>query len=170
VTLYEGSDAHDTTDEYATDPQLWRPLSKAVGGFDTDPASGAENEAIAETVYTRSDNGLAQSWNGVVWLNPPFSNKEDWYRKAVNEVNADNAQTVIALAPVDTSTQWFHNWFAKAEVICWLEGRDWYVANSTPSFNTAVGVFGDVSTGVIEVLERKGVITEQITTGPQTTL
>jgi len=74
MTLYE-TDMSDTEDSYATKPELWRPLSDALGGFDLDPASGAESEHIAETVYTKDDDGLSHDWPGTVWLNPPFSNK-----------------------------------------------------------------------------------------------
>jgi phage N-6-adenine-methyltransferase len=169
MTIYEG-DYSDTKDEYATKPDLWRPLADAVGGFDVDPASGVENEAIAETSYTVEDDGLTHSWDGNVWLNPPFSDKMDWYRKAVNELNAGNADVIVALAPVDTSTQWFQNWFSKADLLCWLEGRNWYVAQDSPSFNTVVGVFGEYPDEIIPVLESRGIVTQQIKTSTQQTL
>lgn len=169
MTLYEG-DYSNTKDEYATKPDLWRPIADALGGFDVDPASGVENESIATTTYTAKDDGLAKTWDGTVWLNPPFSNKVDWYRKAVNEINAGNAKTVVALAPVDTSTQWFQNWFSKASVLCWLEGRAWYVAADSPSFNTVVGVFGEYPSELIGVLESRGVVTKQIETKMQATI
>lgn len=169
MTLYE-TDMSDTEDAYATKPELWRPLADSLGGFNVDPASGAESEHIADTVYTAEDDGLSQEWHGNVWLNPPFSDKTDWYRKAVNEVNAGNARTVVALAPVDTSTQWFQNWFGRAGYICWLEGRDWYVASGSPSFNTAVGVFGQYNSELLEVLERKGTLTEPSSVYSQATL
>lgn len=169
MTLYEG-DYSNTKDEYATKPELWRPIADVLGGFDVDPAGGVENESIATETFTIEDDGLAQEWNGTVWLNPPFSNKLKWYRKAVNELNAGRAETVVALAPVDTSTQWFQNWFSKAELICWLEGRDWYVATGSPSFNTAVGVFGEYPPTLLEVLERRGIVTESVQTATQETL
>jgi len=169
MTLYTDQ-SKDTSDEYATKPCLWRPIANAVGGFDVDPAAGCESVSIATVAYDEEDDGLAQSWDGTVWLNPPFSDKTDWYRKAVNEVNAGNTDTVVALAPVDTSTQWFQNWFSRATVICWLEGRDWYQANGRPSFNTAVGVFGHCPDDLLDVLVGKGIVTETKTTSDQTTL
>jgi len=169
MTLYT-KHVDNENDAYATKPELWRPLSKAVGGFDVDVASGAESEHIAPKQYTKEDDGLTQQWVGKVWLNPPFSNKMEWFRKAVNEVQAGNADTVVALAPVDTSTEWFQRWFSKADVICWLEGRDWYVSSGSPSFNTAVGVFGEVNDDMLSVLDSKGIVTQTTETTTQATL
>jgi len=170
MTLYE-TDMSDTSDSYATKPQLWRPIADAINGFDVDPASGAESKKIADTVYTKEDDGLSQTWNGKVWLNPPFSEKKEWLRKAVKEVNVGNADVVVALAPVDTSTKWFQRWFSKAEIICWLSGRNWYVSNGSPSFNTHVGVFGTKHIGDIEaVLQSKGIVTKVEETHEQKTL
>jgi len=162
MTLYTEHEDNEN-DGYATKPQLWRPIADALGGFDVDPASGAENEHIATRTYTIEDDGLKHEWNGTVWLNPPFSDKLAFYRKAVNELHAGNAETVVALAPVDTSTEWFQDWFSKADVICWLEGRNWYESSGSPSFNTAVGVFGEYDRELLEVLARKGTLTEELT-------
>lgn len=169
MTLYE-TDMSETEDSVATSPGLWRPLSQAVGGFDLDPASGAEASPIADTRYTESDDGLAQEWFGQVWLNPPYSEKIAWYRKAVNSVSQGNAERVIALAPVDTSTEWFQRWYSRASVICWLEGRDWYVSEGSPSFNTSVAVFGPTNPDLERTLGQKGVLTEPVTTHTQTEL
>lgn len=171
MTIYSG-DPTDTSDEYATKPALWRPIEAAVGGFDLDPASGAEEDSIAADCYTAADDGLARPWYGTVWLNPPFSEKPPWYRKVVTEVQAGNADLVVALAPGDTSTDWFQTWFAQADLLCWLDGRRWYLADGSPSFNTVVGVFGDYPAELGEVLETRGVCTRAIDpTGPtQTTL
>jgi len=170
MTLYEKDMRSNPNDSYATKPELWRPIANAIGGFDMDVASGCEEKPIADTCLTPKDDGLSHPWIGKIFLNPPFSEKLRWYRKAVNEVNAGNAETVVALAPVDTSTQWFQNWFSSADLLCWLEGRDWYVASGSPSFNTAVGVFGEYNSELLGVLERKGVITKRVETSDQSTL
>lgn len=48
--------------EYATPPRIWRPLARAVDGFDLDAASGAEPTPIAPDRYTAEHDGLAQAW------------------------------------------------------------------------------------------------------------
>jgi len=162
MTQYQHYDnTKNPNDEVATKPELWRPLSNAVGGFDLDPAAGAEETPIADTCYTVADDGLTRSWTGTVFLNPPFSEKQQWYRKAINERNCGNADLVIALAPVDTSTEWFHSWFVKADALCFLQGRDWYIQKSQgsqPSFNTAVGVFGEYPDELLSVLDSLGTV------------
>jgi len=169
MTLYT-EQSQDTSDTYPTKPELWRPIADAIGGFDIDPAAGCEPEQIATTTYTKEDDGLQQEWNGNVWLNPPFSEKLAFYRKAVNEYQCGNADVIVALSPSDTSTEWFQRWFSQADVLCFLEGRDWYMKGGSPSFNTVVGVFGECSDELVSILDRKGCVVEQIQTGKQGTL
>jgi hypothetical protein len=77
-----------------------------------------------------------------VWLNPPFSDKTPWYKRLVGQYNTGSVSRAVALAPVDPSCDWFHSWFHTADVICYLDGRDWFLEHgSSPSFSTMVGVW-----------------------------
>jgi len=160
------------SDEYATPPSLWRPLSRAVGGFDLDPTAGAESTPIAEERFTKEDNGLEQAWHGDVWLNPPFgdapgfgeSQRTVWLRKARSEVNRDEVRTVSVLLPVDTSTSWFHEHVVEAPVLCLMgpgrmefEGEKAEESGNT-SFATSVAAFGDVPEDLIAALEQFGAV------------
>lgn len=160
MTLYE---EHEDSGKsgYPTSAELWRPLAESVGGFDLDPAAGTESEQIAANRYIPEDDGLAQSWHGTVWLNPPFSEKLAWFRKLVGQINSGAVDSAVALAPVDTSTQWFQRWFSKADAHGWLEGRDWYEANGSPPFNTVVGVW-NVPDETLATLDRLGTVTQPI--------
>jgi len=132
----------EKNDTVATKPELWRPLSEAIGGFDLDPAAGCEPTPIADNRYTKEDDGLSQPWFGNVWLNPPFSEKTPWYKKLVDEYWNGDVDRVVAIATVDPSCDWFHDWFSTADQICYLDGRDWYLAEGTsPSFSTMVGAW-----------------------------
>lgn len=162
------------SDDYATPPSLWRPLARAVDGFDTDPASGAESTSIATTCYTEADDGLSRSWHGDVWLNPPFGDapstgptkREQWLQKARQEVNRDDVRTVTALLPVDTSTQWFHNHVVEAPVFCLMgPGRMEFEGESAgetgnTSFATCIAVFGDPPDALRTALEQFGAVFE----------
>lgn len=170
MTLYEGdmSDASERSG-HPTKPELWRPLSDAVGGFDLDPAAGTESEKIADDRYTPEDDGLAQPWYGDVWLNPPFDAKIAWFKCLVSQYEDGDVTSAIALAPVDTSTEWFQRWFSRADVLGWLEGRDWYEAPASPSFNTVVGVWNP-NDAVLDTLDRLGTVTRPVEVrGQQTT-
>jgi len=153
----------ETNDEVATKRSLWEPLSDAIGGFDLDPASGAEPTPIATERYTPADDGLAQPWHGTVWLNPPFSDKTRWYKKLVDEYWNGDVDRAVALATVDPSADWFHEWFSTADVLCFLDGRDWYLAGDSPTFSTQVGVWNP-NEGIIEQLQGMGTLVRPIDT------
>jgi hypothetical protein len=147
-------------DGVPTSPDLWRPLKNAFGGFDLDPASGCEPQPIAENRYTKDNDGLSSPWFGTVWLNPPFSDKEPWYRRLVNQYEHGDVTDAAAVATGDPSTVWFHDYFSTADLICFLEGRDWYIGHgSSPSFSTQVGVWNPTDE-VIDVLHRLGTVAE----------
>jgi hypothetical protein len=159
-------------DSVATHPDLWRPLEHAMNGFDLDPAAGAEPEAIADERYTPEDNGLTSPWFGTVWLNPPFSEKGQWYRRLVDHINRGEVDRAVAIAPVDTSTDWFQDWFSTADNVAFLAGRDHYQNGGhggSPSFSTMVGLWKPTAVAC-EVLQRRGVLTSVDNETPQQTL
>lgn len=158
------------SDEYATPPSLWRPLSRAVGGFDLDPASGAESTPIAEQRYTKADNGLEKPWHGDVWLNPPFADKpsvgegkrEKWLKKARNEVQRPEVRSITVLLPVDVSTNWFHEHVLEANVICFLDHRPEFEGHKADESNTSfaiqLAVYGEAPDDLIAALEQFGAV------------
>jgi len=150
--------------EYATPPKIWRPLSRAVGGFDLDTASGAESVPIAPNCYTAEDDGLAQPWYGWAFCNPPWASsdgsvKQDWLRKARREADRDAVDGVVVLLPVDTSAHWFHDHILSAPVVCFVgpgripfEGED-----RNPSFPLLIAVYSDeVPSELVDTLDSLG--------------
>ena len=166
--------------EYATPPKIWRPLARAVNGFDLDPASGAESTPIAAERYTAEDDGLAQSWHGWTFLNPPWSStdgsaKNRWLTKARQEVSRDAVDGVVVLLPVDTSAHWFHDHVLLAPAICFVgpgripfEGED-----RNPSFELLIAVYGEAPDDLLDALRQLGAVfsgREAYNPAPQTTL
>ncbi|MBF0326024.1 MAG: hypothetical protein HQL42_13265 [Alphaproteobacteria bacterium] len=61
------------SDDWYTPPDI----SEALGLiFDLDPCSpGPGHWVPALRIYTKGDDGLAQPWEGLVWMNPPFGGR-----------------------------------------------------------------------------------------------
>jgi len=174
-----GMDEDDN--EYSTPPEIWRPLSRAVGGFDLDAASGAESTPIAPERYTKEDNGLEQAWFGDVWLNPPWATngngnaKKIWLRKVKNEINRDAVDRVTLILSVDTSTEWFQNHIMDANAVCLVgPGRiPFEGGNRNPSFSLLIAVFGPVTDELADAMDSLGTVIRGRSVydpNPQTTL
>jgi len=160
----------EENDAVATKRELWQPFAKAVGGFDLDPAAGCEPTQIATERYTKEDDGLTSPWFGDVWLNPPFSEKTPWYKRLVDQYWNGDVTRAVALAMVDPSANWFHEWFSTDDVITFLDGRDWYMAGDSPTFSTQVGLWNPTPEA-IGVARRLGTVVEPFEKEPnQTTL
>jgi hypothetical protein len=78
--------------------------------FDVDPAHPGNGTPFcvvpARRVYTAKDDGLAQNWHGLIWLNPPFGGRRGqvpWVRKFLAHGNG------ICLVAARTSADWFHD-------------------------------------------------------------
>jgi len=150
------------TDEWATPPDLLRAVDSAVGGFDLDPCSGAEEKSVAPATYTAEDDGLSKRWHGCVWVNPPYSEMMDWSSKCAGEAEREGVETVVLLAPARTSTQWFHRHVADADVLGFFEGRlsfgDSPEQNGSAPFPSLIAVFGNVPDDLISTLDHRGVV------------
>ena len=155
----------DSSDEFATPAWFVQPIADAVGGFDLDPAAGAEDQKLASTRFTKDEDGLSQDWFGNVWLNPPFSNKVEWLEKAVTEVHDGNAELVVVLLPVDTSTHWFHDLVGQADLIHFQQGRLRFSggggSNRNPNFGIMLAVYGDYPDELRGVLNSEGLVFDQ---------
>jgi phage N-6-adenine-methyltransferase len=70
--------------------------------FDIDVCAPVGGTGIVPTAkhYSINDDGLAQDWNGFVWMNPPYSKPTPWIDKFVQHNNG------IALVPFSKS-KWF---------------------------------------------------------------
>ncbi len=159
VTSQKGNNERGTPTEFI------RKLQSAIDGkFSLDPCSGAEPVPIAETRFTKEDNGLAQDWSGhdTVFVNPPYSDLKDWLKKVVREANREqNAPNlIITLLPGNTSTQWFHRYAAESEYLCLVEGRlTFNGTDKNAPFASIMSVFGEnISDDVLEMLDNIGTL------------
>jgi phage N-6-adenine-methyltransferase len=126
------------TDLWSTPQDFFDKLHNEFG-FETDVCASVEN-AKCERFFTKEDDGLAQVWTGVCWMNPPYGREiKQWMEKAYKS-SLDGA-TVVCLVPARTDTAWWHDYAAKGKVR-FIRGRLKFGehANSAP-FPSAVVVF-----------------------------
>lgn len=104
--------------EWETPDDLFEKLS-AEFSFTLDVCANSENKKV-DRYFSEEQDGLLQEWNGVCWMNPPFNNKRNWVKKAYAESQKGN--TVVALLPARTNTNWWHDYCMKGE-IRFIRGR-----------------------------------------------
>jgi phage N-6-adenine-methyltransferase len=107
------------TDCWATPLDFFRELD-AEFGFELDVCALPEN-AKCSRYLTPGIDGLAQSWQGVCWMNPPYGREMNkWVRKAYESALA--GATVVCLLPARTDTRVWHDYCMKGE-IRFIRGR-----------------------------------------------
>jgi hypothetical protein len=122
--------------------------------FDTDPASPVDGgDCVPAAVkYTRLEDGLAQPWNGLVWLNPPFSQSTAWAARFREHGNG------VFLGPV-ANGRWWCELVRHADVV-W-HCRDFAFthpehAGRRSSMPLAMIGLGDVAANGVRRLARSG--------------
>lgn len=112
----------EINDDWYTPPAIFEALGMT---FDLDPCSpGCEHWVPARRVYTEIDDGLAQSWEGTVFMNPPFGGRYGhvpWLKKFLVHANG------IAIVRAYTSSDWFHDYAVKAETMLFPRGKTKFV-------------------------------------------
>ena len=109
------------TDEWATPQDTFDELNKEFK-FTLDVCATKDNTKCP-VYYTLNDDGLSKDWNGVCWMNPPYSDIKKWTRKAYEE--SLKGVTTVALVPSRTDTKWFWDYcYQKPNVeIRFIKGR-----------------------------------------------
>jgi ParB family chromosome partitioning protein len=98
-----------------------------MGAIDLDPATSlAANEIVkAGQIFTADDSGLTESWDGCVWLNPPYAQPliSQFCDKLADSVRAGSVSAACVLVNNATETQWFRALVDVAAAICFPSGR-----------------------------------------------
>jgi hypothetical protein len=110
------------TSEWYTPPEIFAALRLR---FDLDPCSpGPGHWVPAKKIYTQREDGLAQPWHGLVFMNPPFGGRNghlSWLRRFFAHGNG------IAIVRAYTSSSWWHAEMPKAEAILFPRGKTKFV-------------------------------------------
>lgn len=127
------------TDLWETPADLYQSIERVYHPT-LDVCATPEN-AKCERYFTPEQDGLAQEWEGVCWMNPPYGREiGKWVEKAADSA-AEGKATVIALLPARTDTAWWHD-HVMGNKITFLRGRLKFGGskNSAP-FPSAIVVF-----------------------------
>lgn len=114
--------------QYYTPPEVFERgrVLAGVERFDLDPAT-CEASPIWPLVanhYTKEDDGLAQSWNGNLWINSPYGRViAVWIDKAIAECKRDPNRAICMLVPAKSDTRWWSDALAAGFEAVTITGR-----------------------------------------------
>lgn len=113
------------SDEWKTPQEVFSYLD-GVYRFTLDAAASELNYQCSN-YYTEADDALTKSWDGRVFLNPPYSKGKQYafIEKAVQEITKNpKCEYVVALIPARTDTKTWHDLiFKNASEIIFIRGR-----------------------------------------------
>ncbi|MBP1929149.1 hypothetical protein J2741_001696 [Methanolinea mesophila] len=95
-------------DDHLTPRYILDAAIACMGGIDLDPCSNSRTcpNVPAARQFTREDDGLAQPWDGRVFLNPPFGREvERWFAKLAGEYCTGRTTAAIVLWKSATETK-----------------------------------------------------------------
>jgi hypothetical protein len=117
------------TGEYEryTPPQYIELVRQVLGEIDLDPASHALAQKVvkARRFFTPEDDGLAQPWDGRIFLNPPYHTKlcPLFIDKLIAEYQDKRTSAAILLVNNSTDTDWFDMAMRATASVCFTHGR-----------------------------------------------
>lgn len=145
--------AQTEKDRWQTPPWLYEGINERLEGpISLDPCAGIDTQiGFANWSIQRGQDGLDREWYGTVFVNPPFSEKQQWVQKVIDEI--PNTECIFLVTPDSTDVQsWWHDGIVEhAEYVWFSDGRIDYIDPETgevpdnrPTFGTALSIFGDV--------------------------
>jgi len=116
---------------------------KVMHVIDLDPASHkqAQKTVKAESYFTKETDGLAHTWSGKVWLNPPYAKPllANFVEKTIAEYESGRVTEAIVLTHSYTDTAWFHQLATVTDRFCFTRGRVGFVNTQGNPCNATQG-------------------------------
>lgn len=108
-----------TRDDWETPAALYRELDQEFS-FELDVCATQAN-AKCHSFFSPEADALNQQWDGVCWMNPPYSGVAHWMAKA--HKSSQEGAVVVCLVPARTDTKWWHDIVAPHAEVRFLRGR-----------------------------------------------
>jgi phage N-6-adenine-methyltransferase len=139
--LRPGLMTSDSVEWYTPAPILGAVLA-TLGAIDLDPCADPEKTVPATRHYTEDDNGLGHTWEGRVYMNPPYGRTIiAWTTKLRDELHRGWVTEAVALLPARVDTRWWQE-LAPPEV-CFIRGRIQFSGyEQSAPFPSAAAYFG----------------------------
>jgi phage N-6-adenine-methyltransferase len=96
-----------------TPQELFAPLN-AEFHFTRDVCATHENKKVS-AYWSVDDDGLAQEWSGMLWMNPPYGKDCGLWVKKAYDAACSGAATVVCLLPVRSNNDWW-KWCIQGEI------------------------------------------------------
>lgn len=125
MTVPQALLSHASTEHY-TPQYILDAVIACMGAIDIDPCSNSAEitNVPAARHYTLRENGLVQTWEGCVFLNPPFGpGVEVWFSKLYQERLAGRTTEAIVLWKSATETAAWKTLTALSCRVCFPSAR-----------------------------------------------
>lgn len=135
AAIYDGP----RNDEYETPPDLFKKLSE-VYIFTLDAAATEETKK-ADKFFSLEENALSQSWRTerIAWLNPPFSQAKEFFKKCRYEAKQGTKIIAIYKASNLENSTWQDYIFPSASYLKFIKGRTNYCLDGQPTKGVQFG-------------------------------
>ena len=150
-------------DDWQTPDRVLDPIQR-TDPITTDPCAGPDTE-IGEINLTEEDDGLSTPWEGVVFMNPEFSRKSVWIKRAIEQyTNNRTVKRVYILTPDSTDVKsWYHDLLVP--MCTWeiaFRGRVKYInpksgeQEKSPPGGSLINILGDPPNETLRALNEVG--------------
>jgi len=107
-------------------------------------------------IFTEKEDGLAQPWTGLVWLNPPYGDQTPVWLAKMHEHRQG-----VALVFSRTDTPWFKDYVAKADAVLFLRKRVRFVdqhgkTGKSPNCGSLLVAWGEEGVQALRAAEAAG--------------
>ena len=123
---YWGAGDKFDRDSRFTPTDFMEHIYTAFGEIDLDPCAHALSPVVARRAIMLSEggDGLVDDWSGrLAFMNPPFSALLIWLKRAFDQWQTGNIETVVCLVPVRSDSVWFQQTLSPIADFYLLQGR-----------------------------------------------